>query len=262
MSKYIPKTLDEIDQIRQSSRLVSQTLGVIKDLIRPGVSTLELDRVAEEFIRDNGGEPAFKNYQPSPSQSPFPFTLCVSVNEEVVHGFPGKDKVLKEGDIVSVDCGVKLNGFFGDSAYTFPVGEVEASVLKLLIATKASLYKGIEMVRSGNRLGDVSNAIQSYVEPLGYGIVREMVGHGLGRSLHEPPEVPNYGRRGYGMKLGEGLVIAIEPMINMGKPSIKLAKDGWTILASDHKPSAHFEHTVALVNGAPQILTTFEYIEN
>ena len=238
--------------------LVSKTIAETGKHIKEGISTIELDRIAEQFIRDNGAKPAFKGYRKE--NSVFDYTLCVSVNEQVVHGIPGS-YVLKNGDIVSVDCGVLKNGFYGDSAYTFAVGEITDEVKQLLIVTKESLYKGIENAVAGKRVGDVSNAVEEHVSKYGYGIVRELVGHGIGRSLHEAPEVPNYGKRGSGTRLEEGLVIAIEPMINLGKRDVKVEKDGWTVSASDKKPSAHFEHTVAVKKNKVDILTTFEYIE-
>jgi methionyl aminopeptidase len=258
----ILKSESEIDLIRQSSLLVGKTLGEVAKWIKPGVNTLKLDQIAEEFIRDNGGVPAFKHYQPSMDMTPFPFTLCMSVNEEVVHGFSGPEKFLKEGDIVSVDCGVLMNGYFGDSAYTFPVGEISSKKERLLKATKESLYKGLEFAKAGNRLGDVSSAIQYHVETQGYSVVREMVGHGIGSRLHEPPEVPNFGRRRTGLLLEEGMVMAIEPMVNMGKRRIKILDDGWTIATVDGLPSAHFEHTIAIRKDKCEILSSFEFIEN
>jgi methionyl aminopeptidase len=248
------KTDEEIELIRQSSLLVSKTHAEVAKVIRPGITTLELDKIAEEFIRDNGGVPAFKGY------NGFPFSLCISPNEQVVHGFPGK-YVLKDGDIVSVDCGVVMNGWYGDSAYTFAIGEVKPEIIKLLRVTKESLYKAIENAVAGKRLGDVSEAVQTHAESNGYSVVRELVGHGIGKKLHEGPEVPNYGKKGSGIKLQEGLVIAIEPMINMGKKNIRQESDGWTITTADKQPSAHFEHTVAIKAGKADVLSTFEYIE-
>lgn len=248
------KTDEEIELLRESNRLVAKTLGVLASMIKPGVSTLELDKVAEEYIRDNGAVPGFLNYQG------YPNSLCTSINDQVVHGIPNK-LPLKEGDIVSIDCGVLLNGFYGDSAYTFEVGLVSSDIKQLLQVTKDSLYKGIEKAVAGNRLGDLGFAIQSYCESFGYSVVREMVGHGVGKHLHEAPEVPNYGKAGNGIKLTEGMVIAIEPMINMGKRSIVQEKDGWTIRTSDRKPSAHFEHTVAIRKEKAEILSSFDFIE-
>ena len=248
------KTEEEIDLIRNSSLLVAKTHAEIAGLIKPGVTTLALDKIAEEFIRDNGGVPAFKGY------GGFPNTLCMSPNDQVVHGIPN-DRVLEDGEILSVDCGVVMNGYFGDSAFTYEVGEVDTETKKLLKVTKESLYKGIEMAISGNRIGDIGYAIQKHAESFGYGVVRELVGHGVGKNLHESPEVPNYGRRGRGAKLHEGLVIAIEPMINMGTRKIMQHNDGWTITTIDNKPSAHFEHTVVVRKGKAEILSSFEEIE-
>lgn len=253
------KTREEIELMRESALMVSRTLGIIASRVVPGVSPLLLDQLAEEYIRDNGGVPAFKGYKNGQGQ-PFPGTLCISINEAVVHGIP-TETPLKEGDIISVDCGVKKNGYYGDHAYTFAVGEVSAEARKLIEVTKQSLYLGIEQMVSGNRIGDISFAIQQHAEKHGYGVVRELVGHGLGKNLHEDPEVPNYGKRGDGPKLKEGMVLAIEPMINMGTKNIKQLNDGWTIITSDGKPSAHFEHDVAIVDGKPELLSTYQYIE-
>ncbi len=248
------KTDEEIELLRESNLLVAKTLGVLASRIKPGVTTLELDKIAEEYIRDNGAIPGFLHYQG------YPNTLCTSVNDQVVHGIPNK-LPLKEGDVVSIDCGALLNGFYGDSAYTFEIGEVSTELKQLLQVTKESLYKGIEMAIAGNRLGDIGFAIQSYNESYGYSVVREMVGHGIGKHLHEAPEVPNYGRSGNGVKLTEGMVIAIEPMINLGKRSIVQEKDGWTIRTADRKSSAHFEHTIAIRKEKADILSSFEFIE-
>jgi methionyl aminopeptidase len=248
------KTNNEIELIKESSLLVGKTLAEVAKLIKPGVKTIDLDKRAEEYIRDHGATPGFKGY------NGFPYTLCISINENVVHGFPS-DRELKDGDIVSVDCGTLKNGFYGDSAYTFAVGEVNGEVLKLMKCTKESLYIGIEMAFAGNRVGDIGSAIQKYVEGFGYSVVRDLVGHGLGKNLHEKPEVPNYGRRGTGPKLKEGMVLAIEPMINLGTKKVVQEKDGWTIRTADRKPSAHFEHDVAIRKGKAEILSTFEYIE-
>ena len=256
------KSEEEIDLIRESAMLVGKTLGEVSKLVAPGVSTLKLDKVAEEFIRDNGGVPAFKNYRQSPTDDPFPFTLCISRNEEVVHGMADNEKVLEEGDIVSIDCGVLMNEYFGDCAFTFSVGEISSKKKRLLRVTRESLYKGLEKAVEGNRLGDVSHAIQFHVEQHGYSIVREMVGHGLGRRLHEPPEVPNFGRKRSGLKLVEGMVLAIEPMVNQGKRRIKVANDGWTIFAADRQPSAHFEHTVVIRKNKCEILSSHDFILN
>ncbi len=248
------KTEEEIELMKQSNMLVSETLAQIARIIQPGVSTLQLDKLAEEYLRDHGGVPGFLGY------NGFPNTLCTSVNSEVVHGIPS-DYRLIDGDIISVDCGVKLNGFFGDSAYTFEVGAVDPDTHKLLETTKEALFLGIGLAQEGNRLGDIGHAIQQHAEDRGYSVVREMVGHGLGRNLHEEPEVPNYGRRGSGIKLKKGMVLCLEPMINMGKRYIRQEEDGWTIRTSDDKPSAHFELAVAITKGEPVILSTFELIE-
>lgn len=248
------KTNEEIELIRQSSLLVGKTLAAVAREIREGISTLALDKVAEDFIRSHNAVPAFKGYRG------FPGTLCVSVNSQVVHGIPGKYE-LKNGDIISVDCGVKMNGYYGDSAFTFPVGDVKPEILQLLKVTKESLYRGIEKAVTGGRLGDISEAIQSHAEHHGYGVVRELVGHGVGQHLHEEPEVPNYGRKGSGPKLATGLVIAIEPMINLGTKKVNQEIDGWTITTADGMPSAHFEHTVAVKPGKADILSSFVEIE-
>jgi methionyl aminopeptidase len=248
------KSAEEIELIRESSLLVGKALAEVAKIIRPGITPLELDRRAEEFIRDSNAIPAFKGY------GDFPNTLCISLNDVVVHGIPSS-KALIEGDIVSVDCGVLKNGYYGDSAYTFEIGEVPAAIKQLLMVTKESLYKGIEKAIEGMRIGDVGFAVQEHAEKFGYGVVREMVGHGIGKNLHEKPEVPNYGKRGAGIKLIEGLVIAIEPMINLGKAPIFQDNDGWTIRTKDGKVSAHFEHTVAVKKGKADILSSFEFVE-
>ena len=248
------KSEEEIDLVRESSLLVAKTHAEIARLIKPGISTLALDLIAEEFIRDNGGIPAFKGY------NSFPSTLCMSPNEQVVHGIPN-DNLLFNNSILSVDCGVYMNGYYGDSAYTYEVGQVDDNLGNLLRVTKEALYKGIEKAIIGNRMGDISFAIQDHAEKNGYGVVRELVGHGLGKKLHESPEVPNYGRRGSGIKLKKGLVIAIEPMINMGTRKILQHSDGWTITTLDSKPSAHFEHTIVVRNEKAEILSSFEEIE-
>ena len=248
------KTKEEIELIRISSLLVGKTLAVVASEIKPGVSTAAIDKIAETFILDNGAKPAFKNYRG------FPGTLCVSPNAQVVHGMPGK-YILQDGDIISVDCGVLMNGFYGDSAYTFPVGNVKPEILKLLRVTKESLYKGLEKAIVGGRIGDISEAVQYHAESNGFSIVRELVGHGVGKNLHEDPEVANYGRKGTGPKLAEGLVIAIEPMVNFGKRTIRQEKDGWTITTADGLPSAHFEHTIAVGMNKPDILSSFDEIE-
>ncbi len=248
------KTDEEIELIRESSLLVAKTLAEVAKAIKPGITTLELDKIAFAFIRDHQAEPAFLNY------NGFPNSLCISVNAQVVHGIPNKD-TLKDGDVCSVDCGVLKNGFYGDSAYTFAVGEVSDENIALLKVTRESLLKGIEKAIAGNRLGDISAAVQEYAEANGFSVVRELVGHGIGRHLHEKPEVPNYGKRGSGLVLKEGLVIAIEPMINMGTKGVVHEKDGWTVRTADRKPSAHFEHTVAIRKGKADILSSFELIE-
>lgn len=250
----IIKTEEEIELLRKSNLIVSGTLAEITSLMKPGITTKQIDKRAEEFIIDNGGVPGFKGYRG------FPGTLCISVNDMVVHGIPSS-YVLKDGDIVSVDCGVFMNGFHGDSAYTFSLGEVDTRVAELLKATKEALYKGIEKAVVGKRIGDIGSAIQKHVENLGFSVVREMVGHGVGRNLHEAPEVPNYGLRGRGVKLKKGMVIAIEPMINYGKKEIYQEKDGWTIRTTDGKPSAHFEHSVAVNKQKADILSDFSVIE-
>ncbi|RPE09638.1 type I methionyl aminopeptidase [Chitinophaga lutea] len=249
------KTKEEIELIRQSAQLVSATLAEVAARLKPGMSTLDVDAIAEQFIRDHGAVPSFKNYKG------FPNTCCISVNEAVVHGIPN-GHILKEGDVVSVDVGVFSNGFHGDSAYTFAIGEVPTHVQKLMAATKAALMKGIEKAVVGNRVGDIAYAIQDYVErERGYGVVRELVGHGLGRNLHEDPQVPNYGRRGSGAVLKEGLVIAIEPMVNLGTRDVEYLEDGWTVVTRDRKVSVHYEHTVAVMKGKADMLSTFEHIE-
>ncbi len=248
------KTNEEVELLRQSNLLVSRTLAEIAKLIQPGITTLSLDKVAETFILDNGALPAFKGY------NGFPKTLCTSVNDQVVHGIPS-GYILKEGDIISIDCGVIKNGYYGDSAYTFAVGEINDRVRRLLEVTKASLEEGVKEAVAGNRIGDISFAVQSTAENEGYSVVRELVGHGLGTKLHESPEVPNYGRRGTGAKMEKGLVICIEPMINMGQKETIQMNDGWTIKTADGKPSAHFEYAVAVDKGKADVLTTFKYIE-
>jgi methionyl aminopeptidase len=249
------KTDEEIELLRISNQIVAKTLAELAKIIKPGVTTGYLDKVAEEFIRDNGAVPGFLGY------SGFPKSLCTSVNDQVVHGIPSDKVILKEGDIVSVDCGVYKNGFHGDSAYTFCVGEVNPEILQLLRVTKESLYLGIEQAVEGKRMGDVGHAIQSHCEKHGYSVVREMIGHGVGRNLHEAPEVPNYGRRGNGVVLKSGMTIAIEPMINLGVRQLFFENDGWTTRTRDRKASAHFEHSIAIRQGKADILSTFEYIE-
>ena len=253
MSAIILKNAEEIELMRESALIVSKTLGMLASEIKPGISTLELDAMAERFIRDHGAEPGFLGLYD------FPNTLCMSPNAQVVHGIPSSDR-LQEGDIISIDCGALKNGFYGDHAYTFAVGEIDPLTEKLLQITKESLYKGIDAFRAGNRIGDMGFAIQQHCEKEGYGVIRELVGHGLGKTMHEGPEVPNYGKRGRGKKFVDGMVLAIEPMINRGTHRIKQLKDGWTILTADGLPSAHFEHNVALVDGNPELLSTFHYI--
>ena len=249
----ITKTREEIELMRESALVVSKTLGMLASEVKPGVTTLQLDKMAEEFIREQGAIPGFLGLYD------FPNTLCMSPNDQVVHGFP-TNKPLAEGDIISIDCGAIKNGFYGDHAYTFPVGSISEETQKLLEITKESLYVGIREFKVGNRVGDVGYAIQNFTEKHGYGVVRELVGHGIGKTMHEDPEMPNYGRRGRGKKFIEGMVVAIEPMINMGTEKIRQHKDGWTITTQDNKPSAHFEHDVAIVNGKPELLSTFQYI--
>lgn len=248
------RTESEIALLREAALLVGKTLGEVEKHIRPGVKTIELDRIAEEFIRDNRAVPAFKGY------CGFPGSLCISVNEQVVHGIPGNYE-LQDGDVVSVDCGTILDGYVGDSAFTFMVGEVSEEVKMLLKRTKESLYKGISAAVVGNRIGDIGYAVQSYVESFGYGVVRELVGHGVGRKMHEDPQVPNYGNRGTGTKLSKNMVIAIEPMITMGKKEVFQERDGWTIITRDKKPAAHFEHDVVVREGKAEILSSFDFIE-
>lgn len=248
------KTDEEVGLLRESHLLVSKTLAVVAGHIKPGITTLYLDKIAEEYIRDNGAVPAFLGY------GGFPKTLCTSVNDEIVHGIPS-GYGLKEGDIVSVDCGVILNGWYGDSAYTFSVGETGADVRKLLDFTKEALNEGVKAAVSGNRIGDISSAVQTKAESGGFSVVRELVGHGIGKKLHEPPEVPNFGKKGTGPKMEKGLVICIEPMINMGAKETIQMNDGWTVKTADGKPSAHFEYAVAVNKGKADVLTTFEFIE-
>ena len=247
------KSAEEIECIRESALIVSKTLGMLAAEVKPGISTLKLDQLAESFIRDHGAIPGFLGLYD------FPNTLCVSPNTQVVHGIPN-DKPLENGDIISIDCGALKNEFYGDHAYTFAVGEIANETQKLLEVTKASLYEGIKAFKKNKRVGDVGYAIQNYCESFGYGVVRELVGHGLGRVMHEEPEMPNYGKRGRGKKFIDGMVVAIEPMINMGTHRIKHHNDGWTITTKDGLPSAHFEHNVALVDGKPELLSTFAYI--
>lgn len=247
------KTREEIELMRESALIVSKTLGELAKIIKPGITTLQLDKLAEEYIRDHGAEPGFLGLYD------FPNTLCVSPNSQVVHGIPNSE-ILQEGDVLSIDCGALKNGFYGDHAYTFAVGDIDPDTKKLLQVTKESLYVGINEFKANNRVGDVGYAIQNYCESYGYGVVRELVGHGLGKTMHEDPEMPNYGKRGRGKKFKDGMVVALEPMINMGTHRIKQHKDGWTITTLDNKPSAHFEHDVALIDGKPELLSTFAYI--
>jgi len=249
----IVKTREEIELMRQSALIVSKTLGMLAKEVKEGVTTNYLDRIAEEYIRDQGAIPGFKGLYDCPS------TLLCSVNEAVVHGLP-TDRPLEDGDIVSIDCGALMNEFYGDHAYTFEIGNVDEATKKLIRVTKESLYEGIRQLKVGNRVGDVGFAIQKYCETEGYGVVRELVGHGLGKKMHEDPEMPNYGKRGRGKKFIEGMVVAIEPMINMGTHKVKQLKDGWTIVTQDGKPSVHFEHDVAIIDGKPEILSTFGYV--
>jgi methionyl aminopeptidase len=248
------KTAEDLVIIREASQILGRAHGEIARILKPGVKTIALDKLAEEYIRDHGGIPSFKNYRG------FPASLCISVNEVVVHGFPGNYEI-KEGDIISIDCGVQFKGYHSDSAYTYPLEGVKPETLLLLERTYDSLYLGIAQAKAGNRIGDVAYAIQSYVESFGYGVVRELVGHGVGKKLHEDPEVPNYGKRGKGVKIVPGMVFAIEPMINQGTKSVVQERDGWTIRTADKKPSAHFEHMVAVHEDRTEILTTHEYIE-
>jgi methionyl aminopeptidase len=249
------KSEEEVELLRASNNLVSRTLGMLAGYIKPGISTLELDQLAETYICDNGGTPGFKNY------NGFPSTLCTSVNEAVVHGIPSEYR-LQDGDIISVDCGVILKGYYGDSAFTFPVGEVDPKVIRLLKVTRESLEAGVRAAVAGNRVGDISYAVQTVAERAGYSVVRELVGHGIGKRLHESPEVPNFGRRGSGPKLEKGVVICIEPMINLGRRDTIQSGDGWTVKTIDGRPSAHFEYAVAVDRDKADVLTTFEYIDN
>jgi len=249
------KTEEEIERLRESNILVSRTLAEMAKLIKPGITTLSLDRVAEAFIRDHNGIPGFKGY------NGFPNTLCTSVNEQVVHGIPSSYQ-LKEGDVLSIDCGVILNDYYGDTAFTFPVGDLDDDVARLLRYTREALEKGVENAVEGKRLGDIGYAVQNHAESGGFSMVREMVGHGLGKKLHEPPEVPNYGKRGQGIKLVKGLVICIEPMINLGLRNIVQDNDGWTIKTVDSRPSAHFEYAVAVDREKADVLSTFDFIDD
>src|SRR5690554_5286393 len=255
MSKVTYKTEEDIQQIRIAADILSRLLGEIASQIKPGITTLFLDKFANEYIHDHGGTPAFLGYHD------FPYSLCISVNDQIVHGFPS-EYVIKEGDIVSVDGGVTYNGYISDSAYTFAIGDITPEVRQLLDVTMESLNLGIEQAVAGKRVGDISSAIQDYVNQFGYGIVRELVGHGVGYKLHEKPDIPNYGKKGSGIKLEEGLVICIEPMINLGRAGVKFWDDGWTVSTVDGKPSAHYEHMVVVRKGQPEVLTTFQHIEN
>lgn len=259
--KIFLKTEDEIELMRKANQLVGSTLAELGKHIRPGVTTLQLDKIAEEFILDHGAIPTFKNF-PNPYGEPFPASICTSVNDVVVHGVPSDEVVLKDGDIISIDCGTLLDGFNGDSAYTFWVGEVSPEVKQLLKTTKESLYIGIEQAVAGKHIGDIGAAVQQHCEAQGYGIVRELTGHGIGREMHEPPQIPNYGRRGNGVMLKAGMCIAIEPMVTLGDRQIWMLPDKWSIVTRDRKPAAHFEHTIAIRRGKAEILSTFEEIEH
>ena len=259
--KIFLKTEDEIELMRRANQLVGKTLGELAKHIKPGVTTLHLDHIAEEFIRDHGAVPTFKNF-PNPYGGPFPASICTSVNDVVVHGVPDEKTVLKDGDIISIDCGTLLDGYNGDSCYTFCVGEVSQEVRQLLKTTKESLYRGIEQAVAGRHIGDIGDAVQSYCESNGYGVVRELTGHGIGRKMHEDPQVPNYGRKGNGVLLKVSMCIAIEPMITMGDRQIYLMPDRWTVKTRDGKPAAHFEHTIAVRRGEAEILSSFEEVES
>jgi methionyl aminopeptidase len=254
------KSESEIDKMRESAQIVSRTLGKVSKHIEPGVSTAKLNQIAEEYIESQGGTPAFKGY--GPQQNPFPATLCISINEEVVHGIPSEQRTLKEGDIVSVDCGVEKDGYFGDHAYTFAVGECDEEFLKLLQVTLESLQKGMEQAIHGNKIGDISNAVQTHCEKEGFGVVRDLVGHGIGKSMHEDPSVPNFGKAGRGERLRSGMALAIEPMITLGSPEVNTLDDGWTVITADKSIAAHFEHDVIIREGRAEILSTFDYIDD
>ncbi len=258
--KIFQKTEDEIELMRQANQLVGKTLGELAKHIKPGVTTLQLDKIADEFIRDHGAIPTFKNF-PNPFGGPFPASICTSVNDVVVHGVPDSKTVLKDGDIISIDCGTLLDGFNGDSCYTFCVGDVSPEVRQLLKITKESLYLGIEQATAGKRVGDIGDTVQTYCESHGYGVVRELTGHGIGKEMHEDPQIPNYGRRGNGALLKSGMCIAIEPMITMGNRQIWMMPDKWTIRTRDGKPAAHFEHTIAIRRGKAEILSSFDEVE-
>ena len=258
--KIFLKTEDEIELMRRANQLVGKTLGELAKHIKPGVTTLQLDKIADEFIRDHGAIPTFKNF-PNPFGGPFPASICTSVNDVVVHGVPDSKTVLKDGDIISIDCGTLLDGFNGDSCYTFCVGKVSPEVRQLLKITKESLYLGIEQATAGKRVGDIGDTVQTYCESHGYGVVRELTGHGIGKEMHEDPQIPNYGRRGNGALLKSGMCIAIEPMITMGNRQIWMMPDKWTIRTRDGKPAAHFEHTIAIRRGKAEILSSFDEVE-
>lgn len=252
------KSESEIEKMRESAQMVSRTLAEVAKYIEPGVSTAKLDQIAEDFIKQHNGRPAFKGYGPKGNE--FPGTLCISINEEVVHGIPSEKRILQEGDIVSIDCGVEKDGYFGDHAYTFAVGECEDEKIRLLRATLESLYKGIEKAVHGNRIGDISQAVQSHCENEGFGVVRDLVGHGLGKSLHEDPSVPNFGKAGRGERLRSGMTLAIEPMITLGSWQVETLDDGWTVITADKKVAAHYEHDIVVREGKAEILSTFDYI--
>ena len=258
--KIFLKTEDEIELMRRANQLVGKTLGELAKHIKPGVTTLQLDKIADEFIRDHGAIPTFKNF-PNPFGGPFPASICTSVNDVVVHGVPDSKTVLKDGDIISIDCGTLLDGFNGDSCYTFCVGDVSPEVRQLLKITKESLYLGIEQATAGKRVGDIGDTVQTYCESHGYGVVRELTGHGIGKEMHEDPQIPNYGRRGNGALLKSGMCIAIEPMITMGNRQIWMMPDKWTIRTRDGQPAAHFEHTIAIRRGKAEILSSFDEVE-
>lgn len=255
------KTEDEIELMRQANSLVGKTLGELAKHIKPGISTLQLDRIADEFIRDHGAVPTFKGF-PSKLGGPFPASICTSVNDVVVHGIPDATTILREGDIISIDCGTLYKGFNGDSCYTFCVGEVSDEVKQLLEVTKASLYNAIDVACAGNHLGDIGHAVQTLCESQGYGVVRVLTGHGIGREMHEEPQVPNYGSQGEGVMLKSGMCLAIEPMVTMGSRKVMLMSDRWTIKTLDGKPAAHFEHTIAVRHGKADILSSFSEIES
>lgn len=252
------KSESEIEKMRESAQIVSRTLAEVAKYIEPGITTGKLDNIAETFIKKKGGRPAFKGY--GPKANAFPASLCISINEEVVHGIPSDKRELKEGDIVSIDCGVEKNGYFGDHAYTFAVGECEDEKIRLLRTTLESLYKGIEKAVHGNRIGDISSAVQNHCEKEGFGIVRDLVGHGLGKSLHEDPSVPNFGRPGRGDRLRSGMTLAIEPMVTLGSYKVETLDDGWTVVTADKSVSAHYEHDIVVREGKAEILSTFDYI--